>query len=108
MTVFRVPSVWIRNKKSGDLRKINAVDYASDLGTAKYVNWELVKERRGDKPEETVSGKSLGIDAQISPEEGLHSEQVSRVESPKVRESNRRRAQRKAKDEEYRVDKGEE
>lgn len=72
---MRIPTVWIRHKASGKRAKVNAVDYASDLGMTKYVGWELVSEQRGDKPSETVSGKSIGIDAQISVEEMNNAEQ---------------------------------
>lgn len=72
---MRLPTVWIRNKSNGKKAKVNAVDYASDLGMTKYVGWELVSEQRGDKPTETVPGKSIGIDAQISVEEMNNAEQ---------------------------------
>lgn len=62
---MRIDTVWIRRKRDGVKRKINAIDYASDLGMGKYAAWELVRESHGDKTDDMVSGKSLGIDALV-------------------------------------------
>jgi hypothetical protein len=62
---MKLDTVWIRKKSTGEKRKINAIDYASDLGTGKYAGFELIREQRGDKTDDMVSGESVGVQAQV-------------------------------------------
>lgn len=74
---MRIPTVWIRNKRTREKRKVNAIDYATDLGIKKFRNWELLSEQHGDKPETLVDGNSLGISNKISSEEQQINEQLA-------------------------------
>ena len=52
---MRIPTVKIRNSKTGKIRKVNQHEWAQDLG--RFTDWSLVTERRGDanwKEEELV------------------------------------------------------
>ena len=72
---MRIATVWLRHKIKGTKKKVNAADYASDLGMWKYRGYELVSEQRGDKPTDLVDGSGVGIPAQISAEEMANLEQ---------------------------------
>ena len=46
---MRIPTVKIRNKSTGEVRKINEIDWSTDLGLKKYSGWErLGGETHGD------------------------------------------------------------
>ena len=67
---MRIPTVKIRNEKTGETRKINAVDYATDLGRSRYAGWRLVSEQSGDKSEHPlIDGRPVGIPGKITQEE---------------------------------------
>lgn len=62
---MKLDTVWIRKIRTGQRRKVNAVDYASEMGRGKFAGWELISEQHGDKTDDMVSGKSVGIDAMV-------------------------------------------
>ena len=48
--MLRLPTVRIRNKKTGKIRKVNESDWAGDLGIVKYAGWERIGgETHGDE-----------------------------------------------------------
>lgn len=91
---MRLGTVWIRNKKTGQKRKINAIDYATDLGKSRYVDWELISESKATESESMVSGESVGVSTKVAAEELEVSEQVSGEESPRVKAAQTRRRKR--------------
>lgn len=66
---MRIPTVTLRRKVDGKIMKINAIDYASDLGIKRYSGWELVGEKGGDAPTETVVVKTAAGDTTVGKEE---------------------------------------
>lgn len=51
---MRIPTVKIKNTRTGETRKINAVDWATDLGQRKWREWTLLTEYRAPEPVETT------------------------------------------------------
>jgi hypothetical protein len=49
---MRLPTVTLKHKKSGKLRRMNATDYARDI--ARWNDWNIVSEQRGDAPDKDV------------------------------------------------------
>jgi len=91
---MRIDTVKIRNPRTGEVRKINAIDRGSNLGIGKYSGWQLVGEAHGDKPAPDtvmVSGKSIGVDAQVPLEELQTAEELAAKESAKAKELEKRR-----------------
>ena len=66
---MRLPTVWLERKERGKLRrkKVNAIDYATDLGRSRFAGWRLVSEQHGDKLESTQ--RTDGVHAKVSAEE---------------------------------------
>ena len=53
---MRLSTVWIRNKRTGDRKKINEHEWAGDLGTSRYAGWERVSgETHGEESEKDVA-----------------------------------------------------
>jgi len=92
---MRIATVKIRHKRTGEVRKVNAIDYGSNMGQGKYAAWELVGEAHGDKPTEpTVSAKSIGVDAAVPLEELEASQEKSQQESPRYAQAQRSRTRK--------------
>ena len=89
----KLPTVWIRNKKTGVRRKINAVDYASDLGQHKYKDWERVttETRPDNSDQEKVDGSQIGVPHPITKEELDSSEQQSNKVSDRAKQGSGRK-----------------
>lgn len=58
---MKVPTIWIRNPKTGDRRKVNLSDWASDLGRGHYRGWTAISDElnvgtdpKADPPKQTV------------------------------------------------------
>jgi hypothetical protein len=103
---MRLPTVKLRNKKTGELRKVNAIDYAMDLGKDKYAGWELIGEQRGDPvaPEDQVVIDTASGRTRVSKQE-VENADTAEKETPGYRSAKSRAAARRAKDEEYLVKK---
>lgn len=52
---MRIPTVKIRNLKTGKIRKINAIDWATDLGQGFYSGWERISEPTKGDPDRMVA-----------------------------------------------------
>ena len=56
---MRVPTIKIRNEKTGDVLKVNQSDWASDLGRARFAGWTALSDAQNveaepDPPKQTV------------------------------------------------------
>lgn len=87
---LKIPSVWLVRDSDGKRMKVNAVDYASDLGKKKYAGWRLVSEQRGDTPKETVKVQTAAGETRVSPGEAA-AMNTGVAETPKFQEVVRKR-----------------
>lgn len=109
---MRVPSFWIRNKKTKRKVKVNVSDWASDLGVSRFAGWERVTGEVDDigglKPEKPIEKTvhevrpTVDVVSQPSdPSDKVKEEMRAHVEEPVKRRPGRpRRYTPKAKTEE--------
>lgn len=75
---MRIPTVKLRRKADGKIIKVNAIDYATDLGKENFKGYELVGERGAPEPKETVvvttaAGPTrVGVEEVIVANTGMH------------------------------------
>ena len=87
---MRFDTIKIRKKSNGKIKIINAIDYATDLGQSRYAGYELVSEKRGDKPTETTKVKLASGITEVGVEEAMRADSGVR-ETEGYREVKRRR-----------------
>ena len=58
---MRLPTITLRHKKKGNKVKVNASDWAQDLGRFKYRDYERIGESRGDAEAESNPETSSGV-----------------------------------------------
>lgn len=56
---MRLDKVTLRHKRKGTLIKVNAYDFANDLGAWKYRDYTLVRESFGDRQETVRNGEEV-------------------------------------------------
>lgn len=87
---LKVPTVWLVRESDGKRMKVNAIDYASDLGKKKFAGWRLLSEQRGDKPTETTKVQTAAGQTTVGIGEA-ETMNTGQAETPKFQETARKR-----------------
>lgn len=67
----RIPTVKLRRKADGKIIRVNAIDYATDLGKEVFRDYQLVGEKWAPPPKETVVVETAAGPTKIGVEEAL-------------------------------------